>query len=63
MQRLIYVSLHIRMTRCCDELLCECFGEIISSVIGYREETGKKRLLQQSHKAIRHITDRVYPVT
>ena len=63
MQRLIYLSLHIRMTRYCDELLCECFGEIISSFIGYRKETGKKRLLQQSHNAIRHTPDRVYPVT
>ena len=43
-----YLSLHIRMTRCCDELLYECFGEIISPVIGYCEETGKKIVFYDS---------------
>ena len=43
-----YLSLHIRMTRCCGELLCECFREIISPVISYCEETGKKIVFSNS---------------
>ena len=33
------------MTRCCDELLYECFGEIISPVIGYCEDTVGKKIV------------------
>ena len=33
------------MTRCCDELLYESFGEIISPVIGYCEDTAGEKIV------------------